>query len=336
MLHCTSQGRGVGVGALQSIDFFIIPFSIVDPLTPPPPTPSDYPSPLTVDFLLDCLRANKRQPLSRYRVGSSRKEGATEEPSAVVLSPATVKRNLSADFAKDYEREKSALQPLDSVDRDLIDILSVMRDTSTEEEGMEIGEETGEEAREETGEEEEVHKKVEKERKSGKRKVKKKVRIVVPSPQHQRRAEQKGGQPSHSPSQKRRETKDQDEAISLSSTEQRSSGSPSLRKRQQRSPDHTSSGSACQKASEEESEMCSLVASQEEGAYNIKELQWALHERTARAIIESGTPYLPAEVKLSILTDVTGMSRSECSRALCSVSQDMWEALKYLCRVGSE
>lgn len=261
-------------------------FSIVDTLTPLSQKPSDSLHSLAVDYLLDCLKTNLQQPLKKYLVAA-----AADSAALVQQSPNTAKRNLLADFAKDCERGKSSIQqPLDSVDRELIDVLSVMRDTSAEEE-----------------EEEEAT--VENERKVGKKK--KRVHIVLPSPRR-RVGGQKAGQQNCVPS-RGRQNEDQDGPQPMGETSTASS------------------------IMEDAAGMCSPhVDRQEEGSFNIEGLQWAVQERTAQAIITSGTPVLSAEEKLSILADVTGRARTECSHALSCMSQDVWEALKYLCKVNSE
>ena len=268
----------------QSISHFAC-FSILDTLTPLSQKPSGSPHALTVDYLLDCLKTNLQQPLKKYQVAA-----AADSAALLQQSPNTAKRNLLADFAKDCEQGKSSLeQPLDSVDRELIDVLSVMRDTSAEEE-----------------EEEAV---VGKKRKVGKQK--KKVHIVLPSPQR-RVGGQKAGQQNCVPS-RGRQNEDQD------------------------GPQPMGEASTASSVMEDAAGMCSpCVDGQEEGAFNIEGLQWAVQERTAQAIIASGTPVLSAEEKLSILADVTGQARTECSRALSCMSQDVWEALKYLRKVNSE
>ena len=244
-------------------------------------TPSDSPLSLTVNYLLDCLKTNKQQPLEKYQL-----------PAAVdaVQSPNAAKRNLLADFVKDSEQGKSPVQhPLDAVDRELVDVLSVMRDTSADEE---------------------KEKKDEKEVRKGRRVKKKRVHIVIPSSQSSGPDEKEG------------------QENCVQSQGEQSEGQDGLHPLGE--PSTTSS------IMEQDTVMSSPHVGSEEGTFNIGELRWAMQERTVQAIIKSGRPVLSPEEKLTILTDLTGMGVSECSRALSCMSHDMLEALKYLGKVNSE
>ena len=269
--------------------------------------PSDNPLTLAVNYLLDCLKTNKQQPLEKYQLHAAVQVDVAQVDAAqvdaaqvdavqvdavqvdAVQSPNAAKRNLLADFVKDGERGKSPIQhPLDAVDRELVDVLSVLRDTSADEE---------------------KEKKDEKEVRKGRRVKKKRVHIVIPSSQSSGPGE-KEGQENCMPSQ------------------EQSEGQAGLHPLGE--PSTTSS------IVEQDAVMRSPRVGSEEGTFNIEELQWAMQERTVQAIIKSGRPVLSPEEKLTILADLTGMGIPECSRALSCMSHDMLEALKYLGKVNSE